>query len=103
WNEQAVLRVAPLDVHNRRAGAELNALMTRNDLGTRREQLNYLLGRPADTDFGVSPVPEGGPIERDAAGAAAVALSQRPEIKQAGLQLKSAEYSLKVKKAEFIP
>ena len=101
--EQAVLRVDLLDVRNRLAGAELNALATGHDLATRKEQLNYLLGRPADTDFRVSPVPEAGPIEMDAAGALALALSQRPEINQASLQLKSAEYGLKAKKAEFIP
>jgi len=103
FQQQALLRTNVLEVQSRLAGAEANAVTAANALATRKEQLNLLLGRPLATEFRVSPVPEAMPFEADSAGAQARALNQRPEVAQARLQVQSAEYDLKIKRAEHIP
>ena len=101
--QQALLKTNVLEVQSRLAGAEANAMTAANALATRKEQLNLLLGRSLATEFRVSPVAEAMPFEADSAEAQARALSQRPEVAQARLQVQSAEYNLKIKRAEYIP
>jgi outer membrane protein TolC len=101
--QQAVLRSDVLQAKTSLAQAESSALISQNNLATRKEQLNLLLGRPLETAFRVSPVHEALPIEAEAAGARARALNERPEVARARLQVQSAEYDLKIKRSEFIP
>jgi outer membrane protein TolC len=48
-------------------------------------------------------VPEATPFENDLAAAQARALQQRPEIKSAQLQVREANYKVRIKQSEYIP
>jgi outer membrane protein TolC len=100
---EAALRADLLDVQTRLAGAEANALSARNNLATAKERLNLWLGRALDTDYRVSPVPAAPVAEPLWEEARSRALSQRPEVARARLNLKAAETDVKLKWAEYIP
>lgn len=101
--ERKVFRADSLDVKTRLAQAEADAFTASNELATRKEQLNHLLGREPGTPFRVSPVAEAGPFETDLEAAQAQALRQRPELNRSDLQVRFADYDVRIKKAEFIP
>ena len=101
--ERKALRADSLDVKTRLAQAESDAFSAANDLATRKEQLNHLMGRDPSTPFQVSPVAEASLIDADLDAALAQALRQRPELTRADLQVRFADYDLRIKKAEFIP
>ncbi len=101
--QQTVLKAQSLEVKMRLAKAEYDALALRNPLQTQKEQLNSLLGRDLQTEFRVSPVPEAVGLETDLAAARRLALEQRPELIQARLQVRQAEYDRRAKKSEYIP
>jgi outer membrane protein TolC len=101
--ERTALRADSLDVKTRLAQAEADAFTAGNDLATRREQLNHLLGREPDTPFRVSAVSDASLFEADLDAAQAQALRQRPELNRAELQVRLADYDLRIKKSEFIP
>lgn len=100
---QRALESESLEVKTDLAKAEYNAFSDRNTLASRKEQLNYLLGRDITTEFSVSSVPEVTPYEVNLAQAQAEALAQRPEVRVAQLNVKRAEYGYSIKKSEFIP
>jgi outer membrane protein TolC len=66
-------------------------------------QLNDLLGRDIETDFRTQPVPDMSAAEGDLRLAQQTALAQRPEIKQAEITVKQADYDRKLAKAQYIP
>jgi len=101
--QQVALKADGLEVRTRLEKAKYDALSLRDQLGTQKEQLNQLLGRDAQTEFSVSPVPALGGDETDLAAAREQALQRRPEIKEAQLKVKYAEYDRKIKKSELIP
>ena len=101
--ERKALRADSLDVKTRLAQAESDAFAAGNELATRREHLNHLLGREPSTPFRVSPVQEATVVDTDLEAALAQALRQRPELSRADLQVRFADYDLRIKKAEFIP
>ncbi len=101
--QQVALKGQGLEVKTRLARAEYDALTLRNPLQTQKEQLNSLMGRDIQTEFSVSPVPEASMIETDLAAARKMALTQRPELAQARLKVRQAEYDWRAKKAEYIP
>ncbi len=101
--QQTAFKYESLDVKTRLAKAESDALTSRNTLTSQREQLNSLLARDVRTEFRVTPVPEMTQFETDLTAAQAQALRQRPELSQAQLQIKYAEYDYKIKRAEYIP
>ena len=101
--QQKAFKYESLDVKTRLAKAESDALTLRNTLASQREQLNRLLARDVRTEFRVTPVPEMTQFETDLSAAQAQALRQRPELSQAQLQIKYAEYDYKIKRAEYIP
>jgi outer membrane protein TolC len=101
--QQVALKSEGLDVKTRLAKAEYEALTLRNSLASLNEQLNELLGRDIRTEFSVSSVPDVTRFEADLATAGTRALEQRPEVKEARLKVKQAEYDKRVKKAEYIP
>ena len=101
--ERKALRADSLDVKTRLAQAESDAFTASNDLATRREQLNHILGREPGTPFRVDPVPEVSLFEADPEAARLQALQQRPELTRADLQVRFAEQDVRIKRAEFIP
>ncbi len=101
--QQVVLRAQSLEVKTKLAKAEYDALTLRNPLQTQKEQLNSLLGRDLQTEFRVSPVPEATDVETDLSTARSQALERRPELSQARLRVRQAEYDRRAKKSEYIP
>jgi outer membrane protein TolC len=101
--QQVALKADDLEVKTRLAKTETEELTAANQLSTLKEQLNQLMGRDIRTQFTVSPVPEASMMETDIAAARTRALEQRPEIREARLQVKQAELDKRVKKSEYIP
>jgi outer membrane protein TolC len=101
--ERKALRADSLDVKARLAQAETDAFTASNELATRKEQLNHILGRDLSMPFRVSAVPETIALDADLEAAQAQALRQRPELTRADLQVRFADYDLRIKNAEFIP
>lgn len=101
--QQVVLASDSLDVKTQLAKEEYETLKVRNTLETAKEQLNHLLGRDIRTAFRVSPVSTATLYEADLSAAQARALTERPEIREARLRHKQAEYDYRIKKSEAIP
>jgi outer membrane protein TolC len=101
--QQVALKADGLEVHTRLEKAKYDAETLRDQLATQKEQFNQLLGRDIGTDFNVSPVPALSGDETDLTVAREHALQQRPEVKEAQLKIKYAEYDRKIKKSEYIP
>ncbi len=100
---QVSLQNASLDVKTRLAKAEYEALNLTNELATKKEQLNDLLGRDVRTDFKVNPVRNLSGYPADLESARNRALDQRPEIREARLKIEEAEVDRRIKKSEYIP
>jgi outer membrane protein TolC len=101
--QQVSLKSASLDVRTRLAKAEYEALNLSNELATKKEQLNDLIGRDVRTDFRVNPAPDANGFPADLETARNCALEQRPEIREARLKVKQAEVDRRIKKSEYIP
>lgn len=101
--QQVALKAEGLEVKTRLAKSEYEASTLRDQLASQKEQLNQLFGRAVHTEFSVSPVQQIGFYEVDLASARARALEQRPEIKEARLKIKQADYDRRIKKSEYIP
>ena len=101
--QQVALKADDLEVKTRLAKTETEELTASNQLSTLKEQLNQLIGRDIRTQFTVSPMAETSMIDTDLAAARTRALEQRPEVREARLQVKQAELDKRVKKSEYIP
>jgi outer membrane protein TolC len=101
--ERKVLRADSLEVKARLAQAESDAFTATNDLASRKELLNHLMGRDPSEPFRVEAVPEVSLAGEDLEAALLQALQQRPELAKADLQVRAAEYDARIKRAEFIP
>lgn len=101
--EQAALKSDGLDAKAQLAKGEYDVLSLRNTLATRKERLNQLMGRDLRTEFSLSPLTEPTMLETDLAAAQSRALEQRPEARQARLQVKLAEQERRIQKADYIP
>jgi len=101
--EKAMLKSESLEVKARLAQEEQNLIVLRNRLATQKEQLNDLMGRNILMEFRVNPVPEATALENDLGGARTRALQQRPDVREARLRTKQAEYDRRIKQAEYIP
>lgn len=101
--QQVALKSEGLEVKTRLAKSELDASTLHDQLASQKEQLNQLLGRDVNTEFTVSPVQAVGRYEADLTAARAKALELRPELQEAKLKIKSAEYDRRIKKSEYIP
>ncbi|HZQ23766.1 MAG TPA: TolC family protein [Terriglobales bacterium] len=102
-SQEAVLKSESLDVKAKLAQEQYKVVQLQDTLQTQREQLNNLLGREIDTPFRTEPVPAESAEEIDLKLAHQSALSQRPEIRQAELTVKQAEYDRRTAKAQYIP
>jgi outer membrane protein TolC len=74
-----------------------------NTLASRKEQLNLLLGRDIRTSFHTQPVPEPSAFEMDLKAAQDRALSNRPELREAQINVDRAEFDRRLAKAQYIP
>jgi outer membrane protein TolC len=98
-----VLKGDLLDVQTRVARTEQTAQQILDQMASGKEQLNQLLGREVLIDFEVQPVLETAGDELSLEAARGLALTRRPEVRQAQLRQKQAEQELSAKKAEYIP
>lgn len=102
-SEKTVLRVDALDVDARLAKARYQLASAENGIATQKEQLNQLLGRDLATAFRVESMPEEDTTDLTLAAARERASKNRPEVRQAYLKEKQAEYDRRLAKAEYIP
>ena len=101
--EKTVLRGDALDVDARLAKSRYELSVAENGLATQREALNQLLGRDVSTPFRVEYIPEQDTSDLTLESARQGALVNRPEVRQAHLKEKQAEYDRRLAKAEYIP
>jgi outer membrane protein TolC len=101
--QQVQLKSDGLDVQFRLAKAELTRTTTLNALASQKEQLNQLLGRDVRTAFEVEPVSALSVLDVDVEAAQRHALENRPEVRQARLNLKQAELDHRLTRADRIP
>ena len=101
--QDAVLRADALDVDARLAKSVYELTTAENGLATQREHLNQLLGRALTTEFRVDETPENDAPDLTLATARQQALGNRPEIREAHLKQRQAEYDRRIAKAQYIP
>jgi outer membrane protein len=101
--QQVILKGDLLDAQAGLAKAEAQAVSLRNTSATLKEKLNSLMARDILTDFTVAGGADVKPWELDLAQTRAKAVAQRPEIREARLQVERAEIDRRAKKSEYIP
>jgi outer membrane protein len=101
--QRSVLQSSSLDVKAKLAQAQYQIIQLDNTLQTQKERLNFLMGRDLDVPFRTQQVPPEQPEEIDLKLARQTALSQRPEIKEAEIDTRRAEYDRKLAKSQYIP
>ena len=101
--QQVVLRSEALEVDARLATGRYEQAVAENGLATQREHLNQLLGRDLATPFRVVTMPDQRAVALTLEAARQRAAESRPEIRQADLKEKQAEYDRRLAKAEYIP
>jgi outer membrane protein TolC len=100
---EVALKSEALEVKARLAKAEYEAATLEHELAAEKEQLNDLMGRDARTEFDVQALPEPSLAAVDLAQAREQALAERPEIREARLQVREAEQDRELKRKEFMP
>src|SRR6185369_3779175 len=101
--EKSVLRGDALEVDARLVKAQYDLSVAENGLETQHEHLNQLLGRDLATPFRVEFMPEEDTTSLTLEGVREQASQNRPEIRQAHLRQKQAEFDRRIAKAEYIP
>ena len=101
--EKTVLKADALEVDARLTKAQYDLSVAEDGLTTQREHLNQLLGRDISAPFRVDFVPEEDTTTLTLEDARHQASLQRPEIRQAYLKVKEAEYDRRMAKADYIP
>jgi outer membrane protein len=102
-SEKTVLRAEALDVDARLAKARYELSVAEDGLATQRESLNQLLGRDVATVFRVEFIAEQDTSDLTLDSARQEAQANRPEVREAQLKEKQAEYERRLAKAEYIP
>lgn len=93
-----------MDTGTKLAQAEYDRSTLRNRSASQKEQLNFLMGRDVNSDFVVTPADSMLQIvETDLQAAQKRALHQRPELRQARLNIEQSNLDARIKKAERIP
>jgi len=100
---KTVLRADALDVDAHLAKSRYELSVAENGLATQQEALNQMLGRDVSTPFRVEYIPEQDTSDLTLDSARQGALINRPEVRQAQLKEKQAEYDRRLAKAEYIP
>jgi outer membrane protein TolC len=85
------------------ASSRHDLLTQQNDLLTSKQQLNTLLGRDISIPFRVTPANANPSFSYDPDQAEEQALSQRPETREARLQVEAAETELEIQKSGYLP
>ena len=101
--QEAVLKSDSLEVKAKLAQSRFQVMQLTDTLQTQKEHLNDLLGRDIATDFRTEQVPPLSWQELDLKAAQQTALEQRPEIAQAQINIKRADYDRKLAQAQYIP
>ena len=101
--EKTVLKGDALEVDARLTKAQYELSVAEDGLATQHEHLNQLLGRDLATPFRVDFMPEEDTITLSLEEARQRASQSRPEIRQAHLKEKQADYDRRIAKAEYIP
>ena len=101
--EKTVLKGDQLEVDARLAKTQYDLSVAENGLATQHEQLNQLLGRDLSTPFRVDFIDEEDTTTLSLEEARQQASQRRPEIRQAHLKEKQADYDRRIAKAEYIP
>lgn len=101
--QHRALKADRLEVKTRLAQAEYDALRQRNALASQQERLNSLLGLDIQTELRLHPVSDTTLFTTDLPAARTRALDQRPELREAQLKVRQAEYDRRMKLAEYIP
>src|ERR1700743_79598 len=101
--QRSVLKSSSLDVKAKLAQAQYQVIQLNDTLEMQKEKLNNLLGRDLDTPFHTEQVPAIQYEESDLKGARQTALKQRPEVKEAEIDTRRAEYDRRLAKAQYIP
>jgi outer membrane protein TolC len=101
--EESALKSSSLEVKAELAQSQYQVAQLRDSLTTQKEYLNNLLGRDLDTAFRTQQVPPISPEEMDLTLARQTCLSQRPEVKEAEIDVHRADYDRKLAKAQYIP
>jgi len=101
--EKTVLKGDALEVDARLAKTQYDLSVAENGLATQHEHLNQLLARDLSTPFRVDFIPEEDSTTLSLEEARQQASRNRPEIRQAHLKEKQAEYDRRIAKAEYIP
>jgi len=101
--EKTVLKGDALEVDARLAKAQYDLSVAENGLATQHEHLNQLLARDLETPFRVDFIPEEDTAAWSLEEARRQASENRPEIRQAHLKEKQADYDRRLAKAEYIP
>jgi outer membrane protein TolC len=102
-SQEAVLKSDSLQAKAQLAKARYQIVQLNDTLETQKEQINEILARDLDTPFRTEPVPPITPAEMDMKLARQTALAQRPEVKEATIDVSRADYDLKLSKAKYIP
>lgn len=101
--KEVVLKSESLNVKAKLAQSKYQVVSLTNTLQTQKEHLNDLLGRSLDADFRTEQVPSISYEETDLKAAQQAALSQRPEIREAEINVDKANTDRKKAKADYIP
>lgn len=101
--QQAALEADELSVKAELAKAVYQLTTIKDTLADRKEALNHLLGRDLETAFSAETVPSTLPEEQDLTAARAIALEDRPEMKEAANRTKQASLETKIEKSHYIP
>ncbi len=101
--ERAILSADLLEIEARLAKQEYQLAVAEDGLATQREHLNQLMGRDIYAKFRVSSAPEVESTALTLDAARQRAIANRPEIQQAHLKQKQAEYAKRIAKAGAIP
>jgi outer membrane protein TolC len=102
-SQESVLKSESLEVKTKLAQSQHEVVVLEDNLETQKEHLNDLLGRDLETDFRTQPVPPMSLEETNLKLAQQTALSQRPEIKEAEINVQRADNDRKLAKAQYIP
>ena len=101
--ENTVLKADALEVDARLTKAQYDLAVSEDGLATQREHLNQLLGRDISIPFRADFMPEEDTTTLTLEDARHQASQKRPEIRQAYLKVKEADYDRRMAKADYIP
>ena len=101
--QETVLKSEVLGVRAKLSQQQYQLLTLHDNLDTQKEALNRLLGRDLRTAFSVEAEPLPSQNETDLSAAQNKALEQRPELRQARLQMQKAELDVRRERAEYLP